>query len=157
MIENDLNGAKRLNGLNVLNKLPLLEPWLPDNFDYLALADPERRVYNALYFHQGGAAAVKIEDLAMEAFPFRPASSRERNTRDILKYLTERKKVAIGSSCRKPYGIYLITDPDELLAYTQNLTARAMSMLTRAASLRKVSLPVYLGQLRADFEAEQCE
>lgn len=130
---------------------PETEPWLPDNFNYLSLAEPERRVYNALYFHQGGAAAVKIEELAGEAFPFRPASSRERDTRDILKQLTEHKKVAIGSSCHKPYGVYLLTDPDELLAYTANLTARAMSMLRRAASLKKVSLPVFLGQLSAEL------
>lgn len=129
-----------------------MEPWLPEQFDYLGLTEEQRRVYNALYFHQGSGAAVRVEELAFEAFPFRPQSTRERETRDVIKQLTEQKKVAIASSVHKPYGVYLIIEPDELLAYTANLTARALSMLTRAASLKKISLPVFLGQLALGAE-----
>jgi len=131
----------------------LKEVWLPDNFDYLKLSDDERRVYNALYFHQGMNAAVKVPELASEAFPFKPQADRERVTRDILKQLTEGKKIAIASSCRKPYGFYLVTNPEELLDYTKNLTARAMSMLRRAASLKKVNLATFLGQLALEEKA----
>jgi hypothetical protein len=123
------------------------EPWLPANFDYLKLSDHERKVYNALYYHQGSQAAIQVTRLAQEAFYFRPQSVRERETRQIVKELTEDRKIAIATNCHKPYGVYLITDPDELLEYTANLTSRAMSMLRRAATLKKISLPVFLGQL----------
>jgi len=146
-----------LNGLNARESLigkpmsqlafNLKEMWLPDNFDYLKMSEDERRVYNALYFHQGMNAAVTAEDLAFEAFPFKSKAARERITRNILKQLTEEKKIAIASSCRKPCGFYLVTNPEELLDYTKNLTARAMSMLRRAASLKKVNLATFLGQL----------
>jgi hypothetical protein len=132
--------------------LTLSEPWLPANFSYVALNEDERRVYNALYFHQGSEAAVTVHELAFEAFPFRPASSRERNTRDLLKQLTEQRKIGIATSCEKPYGVFLICNAEELLTYTRNLNSRAMSMLRRAASLNKITLPVYLGQLSAALE-----
>lgn len=129
----------------------LKEPWLPAGFDYLKLAEDERRVYNALYFHQGHAKAVKVRELAFEAFPFRPAADRERVTRDLVKALTEDHKIAIATSVHKPYGVYFVTSPDELLDYCNSLTARIVSTARRIASLKKISLPAFLGQLSVEL------
>lgn len=134
--------------------LILKDPWLPDNFDYTTMGEDERRVYNALYYHRGAEQAITIDDLAAEAFPFRPVSWRNRMTRRLLKQLTEDRKVAIATNC---HGVYFVESADELLNYTANLTHRAMSILKRAASLRKISLPVYLGQLRAEFDNTEGE
>lgn len=128
------------------------EPWLPDHFSLTALSEPELRVYEALYYHQGAASAVLIEQLAFEAFPFKPKSGRERETRDLLKTLTERHHIAIATSIRKPRGAYLILEAEEIKTYTNNLIARGLSDFRRAAVLNKVSLPVFLGQLRLRLE-----
>lgn len=133
------------------------EAWLPDNFKMWLLTEDELKVYEALHYHQGKDAAITIRELGYEAFPMRPFGAltvRDRIIRDVLKQLTEKHKIAIGASCQKPYGVFLLCTPDELLGYVANLTARATSMLRRAASLKKVSLPAFLGQLRVDLESE---
>lgn len=127
------------------------EPWLPPTFDPLRLSDDERRVYSEIYWHQGAASAIKIRQLGADAYPFRPVGSMDRTIRMALKNLSENHLVAIATSTRPPYGVYLVTDATELEAYLTSLRARAMSTLRRYAKLSGLSMAQLMGQLHLEL------
>lgn len=55
--------------------------------------------------------------------------------------------VGVASTTEAPFGVYLIETAQELDDYCANLQARGLSVLRRAALLKKVHLPELLGQL----------
>lgn len=115
--------------------------WSPVGFDELKLAGEERVVFAIIKFHIGEARAIKVGILAAHA------GRAERTVREALKTLTETYGLAIASSIKPPFGVYLVETAEELRDYMQQLTDRALSMLYRRSVLEKRSLPDLLGQL----------
>ena len=60
--------------------------------------------------------------------------------REIVRHLIEHHGYCIGSRTGRPPGYYLITEPDEIEEVYRSLRHRGISILTRAARLKKISL-----------------
>lgn len=94
---------------------------------------------NALSKHQGAAAGISASALADElAMPIRS-----------LRRLISRCRADDGLAiCGHPStGYYIATTPQELEASCEFLHHRAMHSLQLLSRMRKVSLPVLMGQL----------
>lgn len=59
---------------------------------------------------------------------------------DILKDLTEIHGKPIAASCRPPYGVFVVTEPEQAEDYVAQLKARALSCLRRVSALEHISL-----------------
>lgn len=104
-----------------------------------------------IYHAVGLGNAVKQRDLALRCWPD-ARSDQTRRLQIVLKELTELHGLAIGTSCRAPFGVYLIECQEELGLYTRNLFNRAMSGLKRYSSLTKVHGAELAGQIRLGLE-----
>lgn len=125
------------------DQLSIFRPlWAPIDFDETKLAGEEREVFAILKFHIGEARAIKVGTLAAHL-----GSVTERSVREVLKSLTESHGLAIASSIKPPFGVYLVETAEEIRDYIKQLTDRALSMLYRRSVLEKKSLPELLGQL----------
>ena len=69
-----------------------------------------------------------------------------RRLRAIVKHLIEEHGYCIGSTTRKPPGYYMIHDPQELADVYKKLRSRGLSILNRAAKIKKTSVKDVFGQ-----------
>lgn len=115
--------------------------WMPAGFDAAALPAEEKTLLAILKLHVGRARAIKVSFLS------HLSGAGERGVREMLKHLTEDHGVGIASTTEAPFGVYLIETADELNDYCDNLQSRGLSVLRRAAVLKKLHLPELLGQL----------
>lgn len=129
--------------------LPLSRPaWEPADFRREKLALDEIAVLDALRIHEGIEAAIKEPDLAAVV------DLSVRSLRAVLKSLRENHGIAVATTTRPPYGAYLIVNAEELEAFCRNLRARALSMLTGEARLRRVHLAKLVGQIGMELGEE---
>lgn len=84
----------------------------------------------------------------------RKNSPTECNVRQAVRSLIMEHGELIGSTNKKPSGYYLITNPAEIEENYQSLKKRALKILARGAMLKKVGLPMLLGQLSLELKAE---
>ena len=77
-----------------------------------------------------------------------------RTLQQIIHDLIVEHKKPIGSTSRKPAGYFLVSNEADLTEATTNLRNRAMSILHRMASLKRVSFDELLGQLRIEVDDE---
>ena len=115
--------------------------WMPIGFDESKLPAEEKSLLRILKLHVGKQRAIKINFLS------HLTTVDERGVREMLKHFTEDHGLGIATSVGAPYGVYLIETAEELDQYCANLQARGLSVLRRAAVLRKIHLPKLLGQL----------
>lgn len=66
--------------------------------------------------------------------------------REVVRQLIDEHGVCIGSSTGSPPGYYLIESPEEIDAVYRSLRHRGISILMRAARLKKISLVEVFGQ-----------
>lgn len=115
--------------------------WMPIAFDETTLPAEEKALLAILKLHVGRARAIKV------GFLSHLSGAGERGVRDMLKHLSEDHGIGVASTTEAPFGVYLIETAQELDDYCANLQARGLSVLRRAALLKKVHLPELLGQL----------
>lgn len=107
----------------------------------------ERAVFYALRL--GAAHARQIRDLADETgIPGRQVQA-------IVERLILEYQVPVGTSMRRPYGNYLIDQPEDLKATVELLRVRGISNLVRAAALKRMTLRQYLQEVQAELELER--
>jgi hypothetical protein len=70
----------------------------------------------------------------------------ERKVRAVVRLLIDGHGACIGSSVGRPPGYYIITDPDEIERHYKELRHRGISILARAAKLKKISINKVFGQ-----------
>lgn len=135
------------NGVEIDESVPprqesLFRPqWMPIGFDESKLPQEEKNLLAILKLHVGKARAIKVSFLSHFS------AIGERGVREMLKHFTEEHGLGIATSIGEPYGVYLIETAEELDEYCANLQARGLSVLRRAAVLKKTHLPALLGQL----------
>lgn len=94
---------------------------------------------------QGRAHAIGAADLA------RQSGLSNRVVRKVIKTLIEQYASPIASTPTPPAGYYIPETLEEVLATTESLKSRALSILTRMARLRRVALPEVLHQLSLEL------
>lgn len=134
-------------------QLPLVRPWEPMGFDIGKLSDEECLVYLELLRGAVGLeSAIGQRELARRCWRG-DRGQRVRQLRLILKRLTEHHGIGVATSCRAPHlGVYLVQCEGDLIAYTDNLFARAMSVLRRCAKLKRTHAAELAGQVRLALE-----
>ena len=121
---------------------PLARPSIDEN----GMSSDEIRVVRALEW--GSEQAKQIEELAEEcAMP-------GRKVQQIVRRLREEHAVPIGSSMGRPFGNYLVDDPEELAKCYALFRARGLSNLTQAAKLKGQSLKRYLEEVQTELPVE---
>jgi len=71
-----------------------------------------------------------------------------RTVQEIIEHLIHVHDCNIGSSSGRPFGYYLITDPEEIEEVYNSLRRRGIKILCRAAKLKKISVEEVFGQGR---------
>lgn len=106
---------------------------------------PER-VLHVLSRHLGRANGISARRLAMEASgSLAPTDAQQRNLRHAIEALRRDGAHVCG---RPSTGYFIAQTPDELLDTVRFLHDRALTSLTQAAAMQRVSLPDLRGQLR---------
>jgi hypothetical protein len=70
----------------------------------------------------------------------------ETRLRELVRHLIDDHGACIGSRTGSPPGYYVIEDPDEIEEVYRSLRHRGISILMRAARLKKTSLAEVFGQ-----------
>jgi len=73
----------------------------------------------------------------------------ERVVRKVIKELIEKHGVPIGSDYS--HGYYIVSEPEEVEETYNTLKSHALSILKRAATLKRTSLKRLLGQLEVEL------
>lgn len=122
-------------------------PSTPFDLDPTKLCDDaERAVYAAL--RRGRANARSVPTLAADT----GLSTRE--VQSIVKHLILGHGVPVGTSMGKPYGNFIIDDPEDLKQTTDLLRTRAVHQLMRVAALQKMTHRRLLEEIQTELEAE---
>ncbi len=74
-----------------------------------------------------------------------------RTVRDIVKNLIEKHHIRIGSSLGNPPGYYMIATKEEAEQNERTLRRLGLSILTRAAVLKKLEVRDYLKQFQGEL------
>lgn len=106
----------------------------------------ERAVYKAL--RRGGANARTVREIAAET----GISTRE--VQSVVSHLILGHGVPVGTSMGKPFGNYLIDDPEDLKQTADLLRTRAIHQLMRVAALQKMTHRRLLEEIQTELEAE---
>jgi biotin operon repressor len=112
------------------------------------LSPDDTRVWTLIADRHGRAAAISAADLARET------GLNDRAVRKIVKALIEQHGAPIASSPHPPAGYYLPETLDEIRETLDSLKGRALSILTRMARLRRMTLPEMVGQLQLEMERD---
>jgi len=116
-------------------------------FDAPDLTADQRKVWDVIRRRRGAAQAIPMSHVATLAFG---DAGQTRRVQDAVAGLTLAGR-PVGSSCGKPNGYYLITDPGELERAIKNLEHRIGQLSRRAAALRRHG-PKFAGQGSLTFE-----
>lgn len=111
----------------------------------LTMLPEESFVWTLIAARQGRAQAIGAADLA------RQSGLSNRDVRRVIKTLIEQYASPIASTPTPPAGYYIPKTIEEVLATTESLKSRALSILTRMARLRRVALPEVLHQLSLEL------
>jgi len=120
--------------------------WTPDITTEAAMAADQRVVFHALWAaHIGRAQAISQGALA-EA-----TGIAERELRDILASIIIAHRVPIGSATSPPPGYYVIATTDEAAETYRMLRGYGISILTRAAVIRRVVSAIDLRRIQTEI------
>lgn len=108
------------------------------------LDDEERAVVGALDWGRPNARPVPEAALA--------AQLRPRKYQRIVEHLVHVHGIPIGTSMGTPFGNYLIDDPEELRRVEELLRGRGISLIARAAALRRFDLRRYLETIQTQMD-----
>jgi hypothetical protein len=97
------------------------------------LTADEAAVWSVIRNRKGRAAAIPMPDLAYLVFGSNHSTRRVQSAVHELRL----KGYAVGSSCAKPNGYYLITDRQELKESIAQLDHRIQNLSRCAAALRR--------------------
>ena len=117
-----------------------------DLFDALDMDSDELSVYGIIRVRAGRERAVSVEEIS------RLSGVAPRQVRDIVKGLIERHRVRIGSALKKPAGYYMIETREEAEQNELTLRRLGLSVLSRAAAIRKLTVREYVRQLQTELE-----
>lgn len=125
--------------------IPRSDHRTPDLFDRPRLSAEEFEIKSVLRRHRGKKQAIRVDVLA--------AIVRMPNVkvREIVRALIVTHGVPIGSSVAPPSGYYWIADREETEENYQKLRHRGISVLQRAACLRKIGLRELLRELQTEL------
>ncbi len=121
-------------------------PGQMDLFDALEMDSDEISVYGIIRRHAGRDHAVSVEEIS------RLSGVAPRQVRDIVKGLIERHRVRIGSALKKPAGYYMIETREEAEQNELTLRRLGLSVLSRAAAIRKLTVREYMRRLQTELE-----
>lgn len=121
-------------------------PGQMDLFDALEMDSDEISVYGIIRRHSGRDHAVSVEEIS------RLSGVAPRQVRDIVKGLIERHRVRIGSALKKPAGYYMIETREEAEQNELTLRRLGLSVLSRAAAIRKLTVREYMRRLQTELE-----
>jgi len=114
-------------------------------FDALSMDTDSKVVYSIIGCRFGKQGAVSVERIAdMTGIP-------PRTVRDIVKHLIEHHQIRIGSSLGNPPGYYMIVTKEEAEQNEQTLRKLGISILTRAAVLKRLTIKEYMGRLQEEL------
>ena len=117
-----------------------------DIFDLLSMSTDSQIVSNIIGCRYGKQRAVSVEQIAdMTGIP-------SRTVRDIVKHLIEHHQLRIGSSLGNPPGYYMIVTREEAAQNEKTLRRLGISILTRAAVLKRLTIKEYMSQLQEELK-----
>lgn len=115
----------------------------------LFLSVEEVRVHRVLFRHRGSAAAIRSDLLAdltgMENV----------KVREIVRELIVTHGLPIGSSVAWPAGYYWMVDREEIEENVRKLRHRGLSVLYRAACLKRIGLRALLREIQTELALEE--
>ena len=117
-----------------------------DLFDPLTMDSDELTVWGIIRGHVGLESAVSVGAISERS------GVPPRQVRDIVKGLIERHRVRIGSSLVQPSGYYIIETMEEAERNEVTLRRLGLSILTRAAVLKRLTVAEYMRELQTEMD-----
>ena len=115
-------------------------------FDELSMDSESQFVLSLIRKRIGRARAISVADISeITEIP-------QRTVRDIVKQLIECHHIRIGSALGRPSGYYIIETNEEAEQNEKTLRSLGISILTRAAVLKKLSIKEYIGQIQGELK-----
>lgn len=121
--------------MNTRPKLPLAE-----------LSSEEQAVVAALEWGRENARLIP-EAAAAAGLP-------PRRYQRTVEHLVHVHGIPIGTAMGPPHGNYLVDDPEELARVEELLRRRGISLIARAAALRRFGLRRYLSEIQTALDDE---
>ena len=117
-----------------------------DIFDELSMDTEEQQVLGLIRVRVGREQAIMVASIAEHtAIP-------PRTVRDIVKGLIEKHHIRIGSSLGNPAGYYMIETMEEAEQNERTLRRLGISILTRAAMLKRLTVKEYISRIQEELE-----
>jgi len=116
-----------------------------DIFDALSMDTESMQVFGLIRVRIGRQSAISVGDIS-ETTGIPP-----RTVRTIAKSLIERHSIRIGSSLGNPPGYYIIETQEEAEQNEKTLRKLGISILVRAATLKKITVKEYMRQLQGEL------
>lgn len=117
-----------------------------DIFDALSMDSGSQHVLYLIKGRVGRKNAISVNHIA-EATDIPP-----RTVRDIVKNLIEHHMIRIGSALGQPSGYYMIATQEEAEQNEKTLRKLGISILVRAAVLKKLTIREYMKQLQGELK-----
>ena len=116
-----------------------------DIFDALSMDSESQHVLGLIRVRVGRSMALSVNTIAgLTSIP-------ARTVRDIVKGLIEKHHVRIGSSLGNPPGYYMIENKEEADQNERTLRRLGLSILTRAAVLRRLTVQEYMREIQGEL------
>jgi hypothetical protein len=116
-----------------------------DIFDAISMDSEMQHVLGIIRGRIGREQAITVAELSSLT------GVGPREIRDIVKELIETHQVRIGSSLGNPAGYYMIATMDEAEQNERTLRRLGLSILTRAAAIRKLTVKEYLSRVQEEM------
>lgn len=117
-----------------------------DIFDALSMDSDSQHVLHLIRGRVGRKNAMSVSTISERtAIP-------PRTVRDIVKNLIEHHMIRIGSALGQPSGYYMIQTQEEAEQNEKTLRKLGISILVRAAVLKKLTIREYMKQLQGGLE-----
>ncbi|MBA7533150.1 hypothetical protein ES705_25385 [subsurface metagenome] len=117
-----------------------------DVFDALSMDSGSQHVLYLIKGRVGRKNAISVTSIS-ESTAIPP-----RTVRDIVKKLIEHHMIRIGSALGQPSGYYMIATKEEAEQNEKTLRKLGISILVRAAVLKKLTIKEYMKQLQGGLE-----
>ena len=114
-------------------------------FDELSMDSDSQFVFSLIQRRRGRGHAISVADIS-DATGIPP-----RVVRDIVKHLIERHAIRIGSALGNPPGYYMIETMEEAEQNEKTLRQLGISILTRAAVLKKLTVAEYMKEIQGEL------
>jgi hypothetical protein len=116
-----------------------------DIFDALSMDTDSQQILGLIKRRVGRPNAISVEEISLSS------GVSPRVVRDIVKGLIERHHIRIGSALGRPSGYYMIATQEEADANEATLRHLAISILTRAAVLKKLTIRDDLKEVQGEL------